>query len=351
MSLKDVVTHVEAADKSGGINAAYEVFKQEVDAVHKNLSPVESEKQLAEITSALNASGLLPELSLKWAQDHRFEITDEGQFSRTDLKQFQKGNDAVSSAMAGALLEQYSELRKKHGDFGFFPHGWDLTKDWFGYEAISKNDLNNAVDDLQKAHDDKVKDYNVGKSAGMLARDLDTTGDEFFNRLAKCDGEAGTISIFDISNMKEADKLMGGTLNDSERKIVETLANDWLQPYVQKLMDDKGRITPETLQANQDLLAKAEAAEAAEEKPVSEPEITAVDNGVKPTLQEEAQIAVNPGDGFDRIARRTLVKHGVQPTEAEVIDYARKIAALNNMTRESTVLLTTDKLWLPKIAS
>ena len=98
-------------------------------------------------------------------------------------------------------------------------------------------------------------------------------------------------------------------------------------------------------------MAKAEAAEAAEEKPVSEPEITAVDNGVKPTLQEEAQIAVNPGDGFDRIARRTLVKHGVQPTEAEVIDYARKIAALNNMTRESTVLLTTDKLWLPKIAS
>lgn len=351
MSLNDVVTHVEAADKSGGVNAAYEVFKQEVDAVNKNLSPVESEKQLAEITSALNASGLLPELSLKWAQDHRFEIKQEGQFSRADLKSFQKGNDAVSSAMAGALLEQYDELRKKHGDFGLFPHGLDLTKDWFGYEAISKNDLNNAVDDLQRAHDDKVKDYNLGKSAGMLARDLDTTGDEFFSRLAKCDGEAGSISYFDISNMMKADKLMGGTLNDSERKIVETLYQDWTEPYVQKLMDSNGRISAETLQANKEVLAKAEAAEAQEKDTVPEPEITAVANGIQSALQEEAQIDVNPGDGFDRIARRMLVKYGVQPTEAQVIDYARKIAALNNMTRESTVLLTTDKLWLPKIAS
>lgn len=357
MTSIDVVANIEKADKAGGVNAAYDQFKVEVDSINRNFTPGEREKQMANLTSELNQAGLLPELSLKWAQDHRFEITQDGQFSRTDLSRFKKGNDAISQAMAGALIEQYDDLRTKHGDFGMFPHGFDLTKSWFGYEAISKNDLNNAVNDLQKAHDDKVKDYNTGKSAGELARRFDTEGGgtELFNKLAKCDGRADGISLSDISRTLQADKLMGGVLSDSERKIVQTLQADWNKPYVQKLIGKDGQISAETLQANKDVLAQAEAAEASQE-PTQNPEgavagiaggVVAAAAGVLDQLQQK-QVEIQPGDGFDRIARRELMSQGLHPTAAQVIEYSKKIAEHNNMNRDTTVLLASDKLNLPK---
>ena len=364
MTSIDYAANIERADKSGGVNAAYDEFKHEVDSINKNFAPGEREKQLSELTSQLNAAGVLPEISLRWAQDHRFEITQAGQFSRADLTNFKKGNDAVSTAMADALLSQYDELRKKHGDFGMFPHGLDLTRDWFGYEAISKSDLNNAVNELQGTHDARVKDYNIGKSAGLLARSIDAEngGDDFFNRLAKCDGDGDGISYTDVSRMIQADKLMGGELSEAERKIVQTLHEDWTEPYVQKLLNEKGQISLDTLKTNKEVLTAAEAREAGESSGGAhlngEGFMAGIAGGIETAaravadvMQQQEHVEVLPGDGFDRIARRALIKHGVQPTEAQVITYARQIAELNEMNRESTILMTGDKLRLPKIAS
>ncbi len=362
MTAYDVVANVEKAEKAGGINAAYDQFKSEVDTINRNFAPEEREKQLASMTSQLNDAGLLPELSLKWAQDHRFEITQEGQFSRTDLVRFKKGNDAVSQAMADSLLGQYDELRKKHGDFGLFPHGLDLTKDWFGYEAISKNDLNNAVDELQKQHDEGAKDHEYGMSAGRLARQLESEegGDALFKKVAGCDGDADSISYIDLRNALTADKYSGGSMfNQEERSIVQTLQRDWNQPYVRKLLDEKGHISAETLRASKDMLAAAEAADDSDNQQKDGSGFVGnivsgfVDaaQDLADSMQQKQQVEVQPGDGFDRIARRALMQNGMQPSESQVIAYARQIAELNNMNRESTVLMTSDKLWLPKIAS
>lgn len=364
MTAYDVVANVEKAERAGGINAAYDQFKVEVDTINRNFAPAEREKQLAEMTSQLNSAGYLPELSLKWAQEHRFEIKQEGQFSRADLNNFRKGNDAVSQAMAGALLDQYDELRKKHGDFGLFPHGIDLTRDWFGYEAISKNDLNNAVDELQRRHDEGIKDHNDGISAGKIASQLDSEegGDALFKKLAGCDGAADSISYLDLINALKADKYSGGAMfNEEERKIVSTLYKDWNQPYVRKLVDENGHISSETLNAGKALLAAAESETGAASSDTNfdgEGLIASIAGGVASAakavadaVQQNEQVDVQPGDGFDRIARRALMQHGVQPSESQVIAYAKQIAELNQMNRESTVLMTSDKLWLPKIAS
>lgn len=362
MSAYDVVANVEKAEQAGGINAAYDQFKVEVDTINRNFAPEEREKQLASMTSQLKDAGLLPELSLKWAQDHRFDIKQEGQFSRADLTNFKKGNDALSQAMADALLGQYDELRKKHGDFGLFPHGLDLTKDWFGYEAISKNDLNNAVDELQKQHDDGVKDHEYGMSAGRLARQLESEegGDALFKKVAGCDGESDSISYADLHSALMADKYAGGAMfTDEERNIVQTLRKDWNEPYVRKLVDENGHISAETLRASKDMLAAAEAAAGAETDNKDATGfmgdiISGVVNTAKDladSIQPKQQVEVQPGDGFDRIARRVLMQNGMQPSESQVIAYAKEIAELNNMNRESTVLMTSDKLWLPKIAS
>lgn len=359
MTAHDVVANVENAEKSGGINAAYEQFKTEVDTINRSVPAAEREKQLAVMTSELSNAGLLPELSLKWAQEHRFEITKEGQFNRTDLSYFKKGNDAVSQAMAGALLEQYDELRQKHGDFGLFPHGFNLNRDWFGYDAISKEDLNNAVDELQKKHDDGIKDHEYGVTAGKMAQQLDSQedGDGLFKKLAGCDGDADSLSLLDVKNALMADNYSGKTmLTAEERQITTSLYKDWNQPYVKKLMDENGHISAETLSASKAMLA-AEEGQSGEDA-ASSPDGRGFFSSIASTVTDAAraiadavqaqQVEVQPGDGFDRIARRVLAQRGMQPSESQVIAYAKQIAELNQMSRESTVLMAHDKLKLPR---
>lgn len=60
---------------------------------------------------------------------------------------------------------------------------------------------------------------------------------------------------------------------------------------------------------------------------------------------------VRPGDGFDRIARRVLERNQQTVTEAEVVEYSRRLAEHNKMDRDKTVLHPGDRLNLPLPAS
>ncbi|MBA3992634.1 MAG: hypothetical protein C0469_03845, partial [Cyanobacteria bacterium DS2.3.42] len=56
---------------------------------------------------------------------------------------------------------------------------------------------------------------------------------------------------------------------------------------------------------------------------------------------------VKPGDGFDRIARRVLENSQDQVTEADVLEYSRRLAEYNKKDRNTTVLQPGDRLLLP----
>lgn len=56
---------------------------------------------------------------------------------------------------------------------------------------------------------------------------------------------------------------------------------------------------------------------------------------------------VQPGDGFDRIARRLLERNQDNVTEAEVIEYSKRLAEYNKKDRNTTVLQPGERLYLP----
>jgi hypothetical protein len=67
--------------------------------------------------------------------------------------------------------------------------------------------------------------------------------------------------------------------------------------------------------------------------------------------RQNPEIEVQPGEGFDRIARRALEQHQGKATEADVLEYSRRLAEQNQKDRDTSILHPGDRLRLPYIES
>ncbi len=65
--------------------------------------------------------------------------------------------------------------------------------------------------------------------------------------------------------------------------------------------------------------------------------------------KRNVEVEVQPGDGFDRISRRELELRQDNVTEADVLEYSRRLAEYNRMDRGTTMLHPGDRLRMPYI--
>lgn len=252
MSAKEAVMRIESAAQNQGIEEATTVMREQI-AELQAMPGGQGEEQLAIVAKQLQRDGLLPDLAIHFALTENFNEHKDGSIHTEDLYRFQSGKDPLTRAITDNLISNYENLRNEHGDAGLYP------QDWFGLHWITKNDLQNAAEDIS------TKRYDFG---------------------------------IDMPEEEKAKLKENGFFSDWEEKF------------------------------------------------------TAMRRKVEEELWQKKNIdvEVRPGDGFDRVSRRALEEvRGGNVTEAEVLEYSKRLAEYNKMERETTVLQPGQRLRLPYI--
>ncbi|HEY9719876.1 MAG TPA: hypothetical protein V6C69_20520 [Trichormus sp.] len=323
---------------------AYSSFKSQFDQLQKcpQLSANQSE------SGGLGLSdSQLDKLSIVWLAQQNSALGRE--ITRADLDAPQA--NAFDTLMAEHARTQYEAVRHAHFD----PEGGFLLIGSKEKDALTSKDIETSLKTIEKQR--QSLDY---------ADPLMSNNGALFYRLSREHDGVRSINYWDLKEARSTDDYehsIGKSLfTDEERNLIDRMYKGWGRQDMRAIeerpqdstMGCDGAITAASLAQgtgfqsademshsfNQPRTAATGAENCADKD--AERRLAVIQNARqllsadKDAIHAHSYYSVQPGQGFDRIARNVMAnEQGAAPAEGDVVKYSQSIATMNGYDRDN----------------
>lgn len=325
---------------------AYSAFKSQFDQMQKCPQSAGNQPE-----SGLGLSDTeLNKLSVVWLAQQNSALGRD--ITQADLNAPQA--NAFDNLMAEHARAQYETIRHAHFD----PDGGFLLIGSKEKDALTSKDIEASLKTIENQRESLAYADPLMANNGAL-----------FYRLSREHDGVRSINYWDLKEARSTDDYehsIGKSLfTDQERQLIDRMYKDWGRADMRAVeerpqgstMGCDGQITADTLAqgtgfqsademshafnrpspliTGAEYCAETQAAQAAKQHTVIE-NARRMLGADKKAIQEHSYYEVQPGQGFDRIARNVISnEQGATPNEHDVVDYSRSIAAMNGYDRDN----------------
>lgn len=315
---------------------AYSSFKDQFDKLQ---GPAQTRAATAETQVS---ESQLDKLSIVWLAEQNSALGRD--VTRADLNAPQPSE--LDSLMAAHVSKQYEAIQHAHFD----PEGGFLLLGSHEKDALTRKDIDATLKSVEKER--QSMDY---------ADPLMSDNGALFYRLSNVHDGVRSVNYWDLKDARSIDDYehSRGTqlFTQEQRNLIDKMYHRWSKGDMSAIeerpqgstMGCDGAITADTLAKgtgfrsvremistfNPAATSESGDAEAARQDAIIQNARKAWEASQQ-DVQARSTYAVQPGDGFDKIARHVMTnENGSAPAEPDVINYSKSIAQMNGYDRDS----------------
>ncbi len=345
MTVKEVQTVQQRKDASGGADNAYARLQQDVQAEQTKLGTTtpESKKQyqdyISNVQTELQKSGLLPEMTLEWANSHKEALNVSSNKSDGITKEGLAKYPEVSKQFSGQELGEFdrSFASQLGRDFDSLDKSGKIDNKTLAKELTVQQELHNKVEPLLSMIPPAV--FNIMDTASKGGNpDQEISRDDVKAFLKNRNNEI-TLKGLGFNDQQVADLNAG--LTDMEK--------NWNSDVYTKLRGGKDKnLTADSVAKafgliGSDQKSGSDATASNIQPPSDTTQSSKVHDQVVAKLIEDSK--AQPGNGYIKIAARLLGKPSANDNDPEVKKLYQELQELNS----NKPLLLGDSVLTPEM--